>query len=410
MSLTDAQIRSLKAGGKRIRRSDGGGLFLDVMTSGSKVFRLTYRYGGTQRTLVIGSYPNTRLADARLIAAEHKSLLRNGIDPSSVQDKDKTTLTLDESDNEPRKWKNIAQDYLMLRQQNGAAPRTMVKLNRQVKVTIKALGDKMVENITAQEILNVVNPIADRGYIENAHEIRSRFSQIFRYAVARGMIDHDPAAITIDAMVKRRRGEFSGITNPRDVGPLMLAIRNYKEDNRFIGSALLLSAYLFPRNSELRGMKWNEIDWPRKVWEIPGERMKMKRDHLVPLPRQAVDILTDIREWDVGSSLVFPSPRDTNRMVSDMTFNSALRRLGYNNDTHVHHGFRTTASTNLNELGWNADWIERQLAHVSANKVRSSYNKAEYIDGRTEMMQFYADWLDDRAKKTDLSVGLEQLR
>jgi len=219
------------------------------------------------------------------------------------------------------------------------------------------------------------------------------------------MIGHDPAAITIDAMVKRRWGEFSGITHPRDVGPLMRAIRNYKEDNRFVGSALLLSAYLFPRNSELREMKWSEIDWSRKIWEIPGERMKMKRDHLVPLPRQAVDILTNVREWDVGSSLVFPSPRDAKRMVSDMTFNSALRRLGYNNDTHVHHGFRTTASTNLNELGWNADWIERQLAHVSANKVRSSYNKAEYIGGRTEMMQFYADWLDSRAKKTELSVG-----
>jgi len=398
MSLTDAQIRALNAGSKRIRRSDGGGLFLDVMPSGSKVFRLAYRYGGKQRTLVIGRYPNVRLVDARLKAAEHKSSLRNGIDPSSNQVNDAIVSNTTAASDEKRQWKNVAQDYLQLRQSNGAAPRTMTKLDRQVGVTIKALGDRMVEDITAQDVLDVVNPIADKGYIENAHEVRSRFSQIFRYAVARGMITHDPAAIAIDAMVKRRRGEFAGITKPRDVGALMRAIRKYKEDNRLIGAALLLSAYLFPRNSELRGMKWCEIDWSRKVWEIPGERMKMKRDHLVPLSLQAIDVLTDVREWDVGSPLVFPSPRDPNRMVSDMTFNSALRRLGYKNSVHVHHGFRTTASTNLNELGWNADWIERQLAHVSANKVRASYNKAEYLEGRIEMMQSYANWLDQQAR------------
>lgn len=211
---------------------------------------------------------------------------------------------------------------------------------------------------------------------------------------------HDPAAFTIDAMIKRRRGEFAGITDPAAVGKLLHAIESYREAYPVVGAALMLSAYLFPRNTELRGMRWDEIDWDSLRWEVPGQRMKMNRDHIVPLPSQAIDLLRFLQKYDFGSELVLPSPRDPKRMVSDMTFNAALRRMGFKSDRHVHHGFRTTASTNLNEMGWNYDWIERQLAHVPANKVRSSYNKAQYLDGRTAMMQAYADWLDSRRQIT----------
>ena len=197
-------------------------------------------------------------------------------------------------------------------------------------------------------------------------------------------------------MVKRRRGEFAGLTDPKAVGQLMRCIHAYRERHWLVGSALLLSAYLFPRSSELRGMRWDELDFEQALWEVPGERMKMKRDHVVPLPTQALAVLEEIRSIDLGSQLVFPSPRDPRRTLSEMTFNAALRRLGYGSNIHVHHGFRTTASTNLNEMGWNSDWIERQLAHVPANKVRSSYNKAEYLEGRRTMMQQYATWLDQQ--------------
>ncbi|MEM8541964.1 MAG: site-specific integrase, partial [Pseudomonadota bacterium] len=266
---------------------------------------------------------------------------------------------------------------------------------------IEAYGNRQVTDISAQDILAVVNPIAERGHIENAHEIRTRFSQIFRYAGARGLIEHDPSSMTIGAMIKRQRGEFPGITDPKQVGKLMSAINQYREDNVIVGAALLLSAYLFPRNSELRGMRWDEIDWDRELWSIPGERMKMKRDHLVPLPSQVQTILKEVQQYDFGSELVFPSPRDPMRMLSDVTLNHALRRCGYDRNTHLHHGFRTTASTNLNEQDWPADWIEAQLAHVSSNKVRASYNKAKYLKGRTEMMQAYADWLDARCTEAD---------
>ncbi|WP_146193056.1 integrase arm-type DNA-binding domain-containing protein [Maritimibacter sp. 55A14] len=394
MPLTDAEIRAFSPQNQRFRRSDGGGLFVDVMPSGKKVFRLAYRSGGKQRTVVIGEYPSIRLADARLNAAAFKSALRDGTDPKSVA-KAEAEDTGKLSEPPAPLWETIASEYLMLRQRSGAAPRTMTKLDRQVGVTIRKLGQRPINQITAEDILAVVNPIAERGQVESAHEIRSRFSQIFRYAAARGLIDSDPAAYTIGAMVKRRRGEFAGVTDPAAIGQMMRAIHEYRERHMIVGSALLLSAYLFPRNTELRGMRWSELDWDRAMWEVPGERMKMKRDHLVPLPPLAVAVLRELREIDFGSALVFPSPRDPARMLSEMTFNAALRRMGYTQDVHVHHGFRTTASTNLNEMGWNADWIERQLAHVPTNKVRSSYNKAEYLDGRVEMMQSYADWLEN---------------
>lgn len=396
MSLTDAEVKSFKSHGKRLRRSDGGGLFLDVMPSGRKFFRLAYRSSGKQRTALIGEYPQVRLIDARLKAAEIKTALRSGVDIKEPED---ASEPAEATEPEPAKpmWREVARDYVMLRQRSGAARRTMAKLVRQVELTTEKLGDYALDEITSEDVLAVVNPIAEDGRVETAHEIRSRFSQIFRYAAARGLVQHDPAAITIDAMVKRRRGEFAGLTDPKAVGKLMRDINAYRKRHWLVGSALLLSAYLFPRSTELRGIRWDELDFKQALWEVQGQRMKMKRDHVVPLPNQALALLEELRSIELGSPLVFPSPRDPRRMLSEMTFNAALRRMGYGRDVHVHHGFRTTASTNLNELGWNSDWIERQLAHVPANKVRSSYNKAEYLDARRRMMQAYADWLDGRA-------------
>jgi integrase len=395
MPLTDSQIRSFRASEKRFRCSDGGGLFLEVLPSGKKVFRLAYRVAGNQRTKLVGDYPRTSLADARLKASAFKLEL-NSDDPDIVKQATRPRQTTRTKKRKTATWEDVANGYLLMRQQSNPAPRTLTKLNRQIGVTILALGNRLLPEITAEDVLDVVNPIAASGRVETAHEIRTRFSQVFRYAAARGLVTHDPAAFTIDAMVQRRRGEFSGITDPKEVGELLVAIQVYRETNPIVGAALLLSAYLFPRNTELRGMRWDEIDWDGARWDVPGRRMKMNRDHIVPLPSQAIELLRLLQQYDFGSELVLPSPRDPKRMVSEMTFNAALRRMGYKSDQHVHHGFRTTASTNLNEMGWNYDWIERQLAHVPKNKVRSSYNKAQYLGGRTEMMQAYADWMDAR--------------
>ena len=395
MALTDKEIRSIKPTEKRVKLPDGQGLALEVMPSGKKVFRFAYRFEGKQRTIVVGDYPSISLAEARIKVSDFKKCLRDKIDPKSLYETE-----FDEPDDpkveDKTTWEEVARDYVLLRQRSGAAPRTIKKLIRQVEVTIKAYGDRAVDSISAQDVLVVVNPIAEKGQVESAHEIRIRFSKIFRYAGARGLVEHDPSALTIGAMIKRRRGEFAGVTDPADVGELMHVLKQHFHGNIIVGGALLLSAYLFPRNSEIRGMRWDEIDWDAKTWSVPGERMKMRRDHIVPLPRQAEDLLRKMQDYDFGSELVFPSPRDPRRTMSEVTLNHALRRCGYDNQRHVHHGFRTTASTNLNEMGWNSDWIEAQLAHVSTNKVRASYNKAQYLEGRTRMMQAYADWLDAR--------------
>lgn len=405
MPLTNSQIRAAKPAEKRLRLSDGGGLYLEVLPSGRKSFRLAYRVAGGQRTKLIGGYPQTSLAEARMKVSAFKLDLNSG-DPEIVEAAIKPRQLVKTKKREATTWKQVADGYLLMRQQSNPAPKTLAKLNSQIAKTVKALGNQRVDEITAQDILDVVNPIASSGRVETAHEVRARFSQIFRYAGARGLVTHDPAAFVADAMIKRQRGEFAGITDPTEVGELMLAMERYREANPIVGTALMLSAYLFPRNTELRGMRWDEIDWDVARWEIPGTRMKMNRDHLVPLPSQALVLLRDLQEYDFGSDLVFPAPRDPGRMVSDMTFNSALRRMGYTPDRHVHHGFRTTASTNLNEMGWNYDWIERQLAHVPANKVRSSYNKAQYLSGRTEMMQAYAAWLDKLKTRATANIGV----
>lgn len=389
MALTDAQVRSFKPNEKRFRKSDGRGLYLEVMPTGYKYFRLACRLDGKQKTYTIGEYPEMTLANARVKATEYKKYTKQGIDPLAVAKKEKA-----KREQSKPLWKDIAKDYLMLRQRSGAAMRTMQKLDRQINVTIKALGNREVTDISAEDVLAVVNPIAYAGYVENAHEIRSRFSQVFRYAVARGLIKYDPAAMTIDAMVPRKRGEFSGLTDTKEVGQLMRDIHEYREQQFWVGSALLLSAYLFPRNTELRGMRWIEINWDEKLWEIPAERMKMKREHVVPLSNQVLNLLKEVKEIDLGAELVFPAPRDPTKMMSDNTFNKALRAMGYTNKRHVHHGFRITASTLMNEMGWNADWIERQLAHIEQNKVRASYNKAEYLEGRRKMMSAYSKELD----------------
>lgn len=395
--LTDSQVKALKPRESLFRVSDGGGLYLEVSPAGAKTWRIAYRFEGEQRTQKLGEFPKMKLAEARFEREMIRSSLREGTDPRTARpDKfpARPARPKRQQESAPGTWEDVARRYLRKRRLEGAAFRTMSKLERQVGTTIEALGSRLARDLTAQDVLSVIRPIAESGRVETAHEIRSRFSQVFRFAIAEGSADRDPAAPTIDAIVKRRRGEFAGVTNPREVGDLMRAIRADGKSEPQVRAGLLLSAYLFPRNTELRGMRWDEIDWKRSLWEIPGERMKMGRDHLVPLPTQAITVLQEIKRWTGRDPLVLPAPRDPGRMLSDNTFNKALRRLGYSHDRHVHHGFRTTASTNLNELGWNRDWIERQLAHIEANKVRSSYNKAEYLEGRAEMMQAYADWLD----------------
>lgn len=378
MPLTDAQIKALKPAERIIKKFDGGGLFIEVAPSGRKTFRLNYRFAGKARTEAVGVYPDTKLADARIARERVKAALREGRDPAPKRAATEAARPRAKKADEAGLWRTLVADYLTFRRRDGAAKRTQDKLERQLNETLAILGDKHVQSITATDILDLVRPIEEKGKVETAHEVRTRCSQVFQFAEAHGFPNTNPAIVARGAMVKRKPGQFAGITDRDEIGALIRTIRADRKCEPQIRAALLLSAYLFPRNTELRGMLWSEIDWDKAMWEVPAERMKMPRDHLVPLPRQALAILNELKPLTGRYKLAIASPMDPTRMVSDNTFNAALRRMGVPSDKHVHHGFRTTASTSLNELGFNRDWIERQLAHVEGNKVRGTYNKAQY--------------------------------
>lgn len=397
MTLTDSSIRALKTDGSLYRKRDGGGLYIEVAANGAKVFRLAYRFAGKQRTLIIGPYPEVKLAEARGHREEAKTKLRAGVDPGAERDarRPKTAGQVPEvGEADPAtRWDTIARSYLEKRAREKAAPATLSKLALHAEATFPAMGEKQIQDITAQDVIAACRPYERQGKLNSAHSVRTLASQIFRYAIAHGLAAQDPASPVRDAIARPSSGGYAGITEPARVGELMRAIRGYQGEPA-VRAGMLLSAYLFPRNGEIRRMRWTQIDFETAIWTVPGAQMKKGREHLVPLPRQALDVLAWIRPMTVRKEYILHSPTSDSGLLSENTFNMALRRLGFAPAEHVHHGFRTTASTNLNELGWNVDWIERQLAHVEENKIRGAYNRAQYLPRRVEMMQAYADWLD----------------
>jgi integrase len=396
MPLTDAQIKSLKPGPTILRVPDGGGMYLEVAPNGAKRFRQTYRYAGSKRTVTLGEWPHLRLAEARRHRAEIKGLLYSGTDPRTAFGPTKATAPDLESEQGLPTWEPLVRRYLAKRKLEGAAPATVEKLALHADVTIRVMGDRAVERIGPRDVIECCRHYEEQEFLASASKVRVLCSQVFRFAIAHGEAQSDPAAAIKDAIAKPKPVGRPGITAPREVGELMRALRSYPGEPA-VRAGLLLSAYLFPRNSELREMRWDQFDGD--TWVVPPEQMKMNREHLVPLPRQAVEVLEWIKPFTHSTGLVLYSPTSASGRLSENTFNQALRRVGIPKERHVHHGFRTAFSTNMHELGWNSDWIELQLAHVEENKVKGAYNRALYMEGRTQMMQAYADWLDEQAEK-----------
>ena len=403
MALTATQVDAAKPGPRKRKLSDGGGLYLEVLPSGRKTFRLVYRFGGKQKDVRLGTTTTLRLAEARSRRDSAKAMIQRGEDPAGAVSGTRSSSSAQATT--PRgedAWDRVAELYLEYRRRRGGSWQTLAKLERHVAQTMEFFKGKPVGEVTASDILALVRPMEDGGRVESAHQVRTRCAQVLDYAEALGFPNYNPARRITGAMMPRKRGSLPGLTEPEDVGRLMHDIRAFQRCEPGTRWGLLLSAYLFPRSEQLRGATWDEIDLDAGLWEIPGARMKGagSPDHLVPLPRQAVSLLNEIADYTGAVGYVVPSPRRENQKMSDMAFNMALRRMGYCTRTqHCHHGFRTTASTTLNEMGYNRDWIERQLSHVERDNVRSAYNNAQYIEGRTRMMQAYADWLDGVERK-----------
>jgi len=390
MALTDTACRNAKARNALYKLSDGGGLQLWVQPNGAKLWRLAYRFGGKQKLLAIGAYPVLSLADARRARDDAKRVLTLGRDPSQVKRSLKAAQASGEST-----FCVIADEYVAKLKREGRAETTISKIEWLLSFAYPLIGDRDIKEISPADVLAALQKVERRGRHETARRLRSTIGSVFRYAVATARAENDPTFALRGALTTPVVTPRAAVTEPRAVGALLRAIDGF-DGQPTTHAALKLMALLFPRPGELRMAEWSEFDLDGAVWTIPAARAKMRRPHRVPLSRQTVAILKELGKVTGVGKLVFPCVRTVVRPISENTLNAALRRLGYSKDQATAHGFRATASTLLNESGkWNADAIERQLAHVENNDVRRAYARGEHWEERVKMMAWWADYLDN---------------
>jgi integrase len=388
MALTDTAIRATKPRAKPFKLTDGGGLHLLVKPSGTKLWRLAYRFGGKQRTLALGVYPIVTLAEARSGRNAARELLAKGIDPAVKRKLDKQSAAIT--------FRVVGEELLDKLEREGRASRTLRKTRWLLEFAFAAFGDHAIGQVTAPEILLALRRIEVRGKYETARRLRSTCGMVFRYAIATGRAERDPSADLRGALTIPTVNHRAAILEPRAIGALLRAIDGF-EGHAATAMALRLAPFVFVRPGELRHAEWKEFDFDNAEWRIPAEKMKMRRSHRVPLSRQALAILKEQEPVTGHSRWLFPSVRSVMRPISENTLNAALRRLGYGSDEMTAHGFRSMAATRLSEMGrWNPDASERQLAHEEQNAVRRAYTHgAEYWPERVAMMQVWADYLDE---------------
>jgi integrase len=385
MALTDIQIKGLKPADKPYRKFDGKGLYIQVSPSGGRLFRFKYHFNGKEKTLSIGQYPDISLSDARKRHQEARELLAKGIDPSAEKKTEKLKCT--------NSFEQVAREWWESQKGKWTVGHAESIMRRLEANAFPWLKDRPVDEINTGELLQALRRIESRNAIDTAKRIGNYFRNIFIYAVACGYSTHNPAADLTKALKVTPKRNLPAITEPSQITELLRAIDGFK-GTFVVGCALRFAPLVFVRMGELRAAEWTEFDLDNKLWIIPAKRMKMKRDHVVPLARQAVAILKDLEPFTGSGRLVFPSVRTPARPMSENTLNVALRRLGYSKDEMVSHGFRSMASTRLHEMGWKSEIIEFQLAHADKNKIRAVYNRAEYLEDRIVMMQSWADYLD----------------
>jgi integrase len=397
MSLTDVTCKNAKPREKAYKLSDDRGLYLFVRPNGSKSWRLKYRFIGKEKTLTIGLYPDISLAEARTARDKAKKQLANEIDPGLAKQVSKRCA----KEAAEHSFERVAQEWYTKFSSKWSASHGEKILRRLEKDIFPWIGKRPISEITAPELLTVLRRMESRGAIETAHRANQNCGQIFRYAIASGLAERDPSADLKGAIPPPKTKHHASIINPNEIGELLRAIDGYQ--GGFVTKcALRLAPLVFVRPGELRHAEWSEFDLDKAEWRIPAEKMKMRVMHIVPLSTQAIEILGELKALTGNGKYLFPSVRSLKRPMSENTVLGALRRLGYTGDEMTGHGFRSMASTLLNEQGWNPDAIERQLAHGERNTVRAAYNYAEYLPERKKMMQDWADYLE--GLRTDVNV------
>ena len=392
--LTDTAIRKAKPKEKPYKVSDSQGLYLLINPKGSKLWRVKYRMNGVERKLALGSYPEITLAEARSARDAARRQLAHSIDPNFVKRQARIEAGIRASNS----FSSVAQELIEKKTREGLAEPTLAKMRWFVKLLGTDFGKRPVAEITPQELLHELRKHERRDRLETANLLRAFASRVFRYSVATARAERDPAQLLIGALTTPRVKHFPAITDPVTFGALLRAIEEYQGDPAVM-YALKLTPHLFQRPGEIRHMEWTEVDFDKAVWIIPEGKMKMRQPHSVPLSRQSLAILTNMRSLSGSGRYVFPSIRSRARPISENTINAALRRMGYPKDQMTAHGFRTSASSLLNESGkWNPDAIERALAHMVAGSVRRIYNQSAYWAERVEMAQWWSDYLDELRK------------
>ena len=384
--LKPIECKHAKAKDKDYKMSDGAGLFLLVAKSGSKYWRMKYRSNGKEKLLSIGVYPTVSLKEARVKRDEAKKQLNNGIDPSEFKQTAKQTDLEDSFEYVAREWHTKYKPNWT----ENHAQRILTRLEKDV---FPWVGKRPVDEINAPELLKLLRRVENRGAIETSHRVMQNCGQVFRYAVATGKAERDPTGDLKGALPPVRKKHLASITEPTKIAGLLRAIDGY--EGHFVSRcAMKMAPYVFVRPGELRHAEWAEIDLDNAEWRIPAEKMKMRELHIVPLSDQVISILKEIQSLTGNGRYVFPSIRTNTRPMSENTVLAGLRRLGYTKEEMTGHGFRSMASTLLNEQGWHRDAIERQLAHAERDSVRAAYNYAEHLPERRKMMQSWADYLD----------------
>jgi integrase len=392
MALTETFVKNSKSKGSPTgeKYADGGNMYLLVSPKG-KYWRMNYRFAGKQKTLALGVYPATSLADARKLRDSARSQLAKDIDPSTAKREDKQA----KADLAANTFELVARTWLKktaVKRKDVTQDRITTLLEHDV---FPFIGNLPIHAIGPRDVLDkAVRKIEARGSIDTAHRAKQICGQIFRYAVAVGLAERDVTADLRGALADIPKSHFAAITEPKKAGELMRSLFNYT-GHKCTVAALKLSPLVFVRPGELRKAEWAEIDLEAAEWRIPGSKMKMKVDHIVPLSTQAVEILRSVHPISGHGRYVFPSLRTGERPMSDNTINAALRGLGYSKDVHTAHGFRAMARTIMDEvLGERVDFIEHQLAHTVKDPNGRAYNRTAHLPARREMMQRWADYLD----------------
>ena len=395
--FTNAKVRSLKKKSKVYREHDYGGLYLEVAVSGSKIWKQRYNFEQKQVMITIGHYPHVSLLDARQAVNENKQLLVQGIDPRHKNIKS-SKPTFNEMFN---KWHNQKCSEWSDNYAYDVKQRADCYL-------IPIIGRKPIDKITTPDMLALLKKIEEKGVLDTLRKIKGIASRTFSFSVGMGEITVNPVRdLPMDIFKRRKQVHYPTFTDPKDIGQLLRTLDCHKGTYQ-VRAALEIAPHIFLRPGELTKLIWDYVDFSDRIIRVDKSIMKMKRDHLVPMSNQVFDMLKDLSRIESGSKYIFPSLRNKNKGITTNALLSSIRSLGINSGQFVTHGFRGMASSFLHEKGFVSDVIERQLAHVEANKVKAAYCHAEYLEQRIVLMQAWSNYLDDLKSNVNLTKTIKE--